>query len=108
RTAMSAPGRGTLAAALQPLMKRSAGDEPVLEFVSADLLLTFAESGTSTWVELARQEPIRGVRELLRFPTEGIAFRAGLTQRLRRTPSADWYGSVEFVRLDQSGTSTGA
>lgn len=107
RTVMSAPGRGTLAAALQPFT-RTEPDEPVIEFVSADLRLTFVEAGTSTWLELARQEPIRGLREFLRFPSEGIAFRAGLTQRLRRTSAAEWWGSVEFVRLDQSGTSTGA
>ena len=105
RTVMSVAGRGTVAAAFQPFARGST--DSAMEIVSADLLLYDTRAGIRAWLELARQEPIRGMREVLESPTEGIAFRSGLTQRLRRSTSAEWSASVEFVRLDQSGTRSG-
>lgn len=105
RTVMSGGGRGTLSAALQPFARR--GREPVMELLSADLRFSARDAGSTAWLELVRQAPFEGVREFLNVPTEGIAFRGGLVQRLRRTASADWIGSLEFVRLDQSGSTVG-
>lgn len=104
RTVMSASGRGTLAAALHPFA--GATSDPVIDIVSADMLYHHEVAGTTGWLEVARQAPLEGVRAFLRFPTKGIAFRAGLTQRLRRTDAAEWSASMELVRLDQSGTTT--
>lgn len=106
RTVMSASGRGTLAAAAQPFTRTRT--DSVIELLSADLLVDFRDAGTTAWLEAARQAPFRGVGSFLRFPTEGIAFRTGLTQRLRQSATAEWSVSLEAVRLDQSGTSTDA
>ncbi len=106
RTAMSMSARGTLSAALHPFA--GPGSDPVIDIVSADLSYAHDAAGTTAWLELARQEPFAGVRDFLRFPTRGIAFRAGLTQRIRRTAAAEWLASMELVRLDQSGATSDA
>ena len=93
--------RGFLSAGVLPLL-RTATDS-VLELVSADLLLRDSLAGTTVWLEAVRQTPVRSVRELVRMPTEGLAFRVGLAQRVLTTARATWLTSVEFVRLDQSG-----
>jgi len=105
RTVMSPSGRGTLVAAMQPLGR--ARSDSVIDFLSADVLFDLEEPGTTGWIELARQAPIRSARDFFRLPTEGIAFRLGLMQRLSSSTDAEWSLTVEAVRLDQSGTREG-
>lgn len=102
RTVMSKSGRGTFDAIAQPFARSRNGT--VLELLSADVLLDFEQSGSKSWLEIARQAPIRSARDFFRFPTEGIALRLGLMQRIRRSETAEWSLSIEATRLDQSGT----
>lgn len=106
RTVMSAGGRDVLPAAFQPFT-RAIGDS-VIDLLSADVLFALPDAGTLAWIEAARQVPFTSLRDLLRFPTEGIAYRIGLRQRLHRTSRAEWIATVEALRLDQSGTTTDA
>jgi hypothetical protein len=94
--------RPLLRSAVLPLSRT--GTDSVIELLSADLTLHHANAGTVAWMELARQAPVLGLRDFARMPSEGLAFRVGLRQRMARTAAAEWDGAVEFVRLDQTGT----
>lgn len=100
RTVMSAAGRAKGVAALQPFTR---GTDSTIEMLSADLVLRDSRAGMMVWLELLRQAPLRNAGQFARQPTEGLALRGGLEQRLVRTDAAAWVGTLEFVRLNQSG-----
>lgn len=104
RTVMSAGGRPKGMAALQPFTR---GTDSTIDMLSADLVLRDSRSGTMVWLELLRQAPLGGAGQFARQPTEGLALRGGLEQRLARTEAATWVGTIEFVRLSQAGTNDG-
>ena len=54
-------------------------------------------------MEVARQQPLRSFRDLTLMPAEGLAIRAGVSQRIARTDRADWIIGFETLRLDQPG-----
>jgi hypothetical protein len=103
RTVMNAAGRDRVAALLQPFS--NASETASMEMLSADVRLNDVRSGTTAWLELARQAPMTGAGDFLRQPTEGLAFRTGLSQRLGPA-TAEYVLSMEFLRLDQPGTRT--
>lgn len=75
--------------------------DSTLELLAADVTMSAASTGTLAWLETVRQAPVRSAGGLLRTPTNGLAFRLGLSQRIRATARATWTGELEFVRLDQ-------
>ena len=101
RTVMDGRRRATLpSAAVLPFV--STRSDSIIEIVGADLVARHAKAGSTAWLEVVRQTPFEGVGAFLRMPTEGIAFRTGLSQRLAVQRSATWFATVEFLRLDQS------
>jgi hypothetical protein len=91
--------RNNLTAAFHPLL-RTPGDSSI-EFLSVDGRYDHAAAGTTAWFEAARQAPLRSLHDLVLMPTEGIALRLGLVQRVARRGGTEWTAAAEFVRLDQ-------
>jgi hypothetical protein len=102
RTVMNAGRRSLAEGAALPFTRARPGTS--MEFVAADLTYRHAPAGTTAWMELARQSPIRGLGALLRAPTEGLAYRLGVRQRIARRADVEWLAEFEHMRLEQSAT----
>lgn len=105
RTVMDGRGGGHLSATLLPAL--ATRSDSVIEFLAVDFLYRDVQTGTLAWLEGARQQPLRSFRDLALMPTEGLAIRAGLSQRLIKTEKAEWIAGFEAVRLDQPGQREG-
>lgn len=106
RTVMDGRGDGgALTAALLPALPTRS--DSIIEFLALDFLYRDARTGTLAWLEGARQQPLRSFRDLTLMPTEGLALRAGVSQRILKTDKAEWIGGFEAVRLDQPGQREG-
>lgn len=104
RTVMSAADRSLADGVLRPFSRARRGS--AIEFLAADVLYADARAGIRFWVELARQEAVAGAGAFLRAPTEGLAYRTGLTRRIAHSGTAEWSATVDLVHLDQSATRT--
>ncbi len=105
RTVMDGRGGSTLSAAMLPALPTRT--DSVMEFLALDFLYRDVQTGTLAWLEGARQQPLRDFRDLALMPTEGLAIRAGLSQRIIKTDKAEWIAGFEAVRLDQPGQREG-
>lgn len=105
RTVMDGRGGGQLSATLLPALPTRS--DSIIEFLAMDFLYRDAQTGTLAWLEGARQQPLRSFRDLALMPTEGLAIRVGLSQRILKTEKAEWIGGFEAVRLDQPGQREG-
>lgn len=99
RTVMEGRSGAELRAALKPLQRAS--HDTVIEMLAADLRFANDAAGSLAWIEGVRQLPLRSFRDFTLMPTEGLAFRVGVSQRLATTDRARWILGAEAVRLDQ-------
>jgi hypothetical protein len=105
RTVMDGRGGGPMSAALLPML--ATRTDSLIELLALDLMIANKESGTLAWLEGVRQQPLRSFRDLTLMPTEGLAFRVGVSQRLVARENASWILAIEAVRLDQSAQRAG-